>query len=65
MVELPGSIPPSTSVDLTRAEFEMIEADMVPGDFPISRMGIEGYERFLSAKRPDGAVAIFGERAAR
>jgi hypothetical protein len=43
----------------------MIEADMVPGDFPISRMGIEGYERFLSAKRPDGAVAIFGERAAR
>lgn len=35
---------------------------MVPGDFWIVPMGIEGYRRFLSVKCPNGATALFGER---
>ncbi len=63
VVDLPGSVPPSSSaLDLTEAEFTLIEADSIPEDFPILHMGIDGYERFLSAKCADGAFAIFGER---
>jgi hypothetical protein len=62
VVGLPIGLPPpsSTAVDLTQAIFEMIEADEVPEDFWILPMGIDGYERFLSATCPQGAKAVFG-----
>lgn len=63
VVELPnGSLPQSTSIDLTQAEFEMVEADKVPGDFWILPIDIAGYERFLSATCPHRAKVVFGER---
>jgi len=62
VIELPGSLLQSTAIDLTQAEFEMIEADMVPSDSWFVSMGIEQHKRFLSVKCPNGANAVFGER---